>query len=75
MSKKFENKLPTRRFVPVKFKNETLCSKGYYISKSDSRGKWTPNYEGSCAITSPTMDDELALPMNAGAVKKYFIKK
>jgi hypothetical protein len=41
----------------------------------DSRGKWTPNYEGSCAITFPTVDnDEHARPMNTDAVKKYFVK-
>ncbi|KEH17441.1 hypothetical protein MTR_0014s0010 [Medicago truncatula] len=41
----------------------------------DSRGKWTPNHEGSCARTFTTMDgDKLALPMNAGSVKKYSVK-
>nr|ABD28294.1 hypothetical protein MtrDRAFT_AC147774g5v1 [Medicago truncatula] len=36
---------------------------------------WTPNYEGSCAMTFTTMDgDKLALPMNAGVVKKYSVK-
>ncbi|KEH26630.1 transmembrane protein, putative [Medicago truncatula] len=41
----------------------------------DSRGKWTPNYEGSCAMTFTTMDgNKLARPMNASAVKKYFVK-
>ncbi|KEH19483.1 hypothetical protein MTR_8g461180 [Medicago truncatula] len=39
------------------------------FQQEDSRGKWTPNYEGSRAITSPTMDDKLALPMNAGAAQ------
>jgi len=42
----------------------------------DSKGKWTPNYEGSCAITFTTMDGvKLARPMKADAVKKYFVKK
>ena len=42
----------------------------------DPRGKWTPNYEDSCAMTFTTMDgDKLALPMNIGAVKKYSVKK
>ncbi|KEH27549.1 hypothetical protein MTR_5g019195 [Medicago truncatula] len=40
------------------------------FQQEDSRGKWTPNYEGSRAITSPTMDDKLALPMNAGSKDK-----
>jgi len=41
----------------------------------NSRGKWSPNYEGSCAMSFTTMDcDKLTRPM-AGAVKKYFVKK
>ncbi|KEH33420.1 hypothetical protein MTR_3g035335 [Medicago truncatula] len=41
----------------------------------DSRSKWTPNSEGSCAMNFTTMDgDKLALPMNAGVVKKYSVK-
>jgi len=41
----------------------------------DSRGKWTPNYEGPCAMTLVTTNgDKLALPVNTGAVKKYFVK-
>jgi hypothetical protein len=39
--------------------------------KPDSRGKWTPNHEGPCAMT---LGDEHARPMNAGAVKKYSVK-
>ena len=38
------NKLPTRRFVPVNFK-ETLCSK-VTIFQSESRGKEMPNQKG-----------------------------
>jgi len=42
----------------------------------DSRGKWTPNCESSCVMTLTTMDgDKLTRPVNAGAVKKYSIKK
>ncbi|GAU43336.1 hypothetical protein TSUD_398810 [Trifolium subterraneum] len=51
--------------------------------KPDSRGKWTPNYEGPYvvkrvfsggAMTLATMDgDELPRPVNADAVKKYFV--
>ncbi|KAI5396073.1 hypothetical protein KIW84_062315 [Lathyrus oleraceus] len=50
--------------------------------KLDSRGKWTPNYEGpyvvkrafsSGALILTTMDgEEFTRPMNADAVKKYF---
>jgi len=40
----------------------------------DPKGKWTPNYEGSCAMTFTTMDGgKLARPMKADAVKKYFV--
>jgi len=31
------NKLPTRRFVPMKFKRETLCPKGYYLFNQTPR--------------------------------------
>ena len=44
--------------------------------RPDSKGKWTPNYEGSRAMTFTTMDGgKLARPMKADAVKKYFVKK
>jgi len=44
-------------------------------SQPDSKGKWTPNHEGSCATTLTTMDgDKLARPMKANAVKKYSVK-
>ena len=49
---------------------------------ADSRGKWTPNFEGSNvvkkafsggALILETMDGkEFPRPMNADAVKKYF---
>jgi hypothetical protein len=48
----------------------------------DSRGKWTPNYEGPYvvkkafsggALILTTMDGEdFALPVNSDAVKKYY---
>jgi len=48
---------------------KTLCF------QLDSKGKWTPNYEGLCAMTLVTTDgDKLTRPMNASAVKKYFVK-
>jgi len=41
-----------------------------------TNGKWTPNYEGSCAMTFTTMDGgKPACPMKADAIKKYFVKK
>ena len=49
---------------------------------SDSRGKWTPNYEGPYvvkktfsggALILETMDgEEFPRPLNANVVKKYF---
>jgi len=44
--------------------------------RPDSKGKWTPNYEGSCAMTLTTMDgDKVARLVNGGAVKKSSVKK
>jgi hypothetical protein len=60
----------------MKFKEETLCSKRHYLSKQTPGASGRLNYEGSCAMTLVTTDvDKLARPMNAGAVKKYFVKK
>jgi len=54
----------------MKFKKEILSF------QPDSKGKWTPNYEGSFAITFTTMyGGKLAHPMKADAVNKYFVKK
>ena len=49
---------------------------------ADSRGKWTPNFEGPYVVKKAfsdgafileTMDGEdFPLPMNVDAVKKYF---
>jgi len=35
--KRSRNKLPTRRFVPMKFKKETLCPKAYYLFNQTPR--------------------------------------
>ena len=53
--------------------------------KPDSRGKWTPNYEGPYvvkrsfsggALILTTMDgEEFTRPVNADTVKKYFSYK
>jgi len=52
--------------------------------QADSRGKWMPDYEGpyvvkrafsSGAMTFATIDgDELARPVNADAIRKYFFQ-
>ena len=59
-----------------------LVLKKILTFKPDSRGKWTPNYEGSYvvkkafsggALILTAMDgEEFTRPMNVGAVKKYF---
>ena len=42
----------------------------------DSKSKWTPSYEGPCAMTFTTMDGgKLARPMKADTIKKYFVKR
>jgi len=70
------NKLPTRRFVPHEIQEGDFVPKRVLSVHPDSKGKRTPNYEGSCAITFTTMEGgKLARPMKAGAVKKYFAKK
>jgi hypothetical protein len=60
----------------VKFKKGDFVLKKVLSSQPDSRGKWTPNYEGPCATNFVTTDgDKHTHPMNAGAVKKYSVKK
>jgi len=71
-----ETNFQQRGFVPVRFKRKTLCPKKVLPFQPDSKGKWTPGYEGPCAMTFTTMDGgKLARPMKADAVKKYFVKK
>jgi hypothetical protein len=64
-----------KKVRPSKFQERDFVLKETLPFQTDSRGKWTPNFEGSCAMTFTTMDgDKLARPMNAGAVKKYSVK-
>ena len=70
------NKLPTRRFALHEIQEGDFVPKKVLSVQPDSKGKWTPNYEGSCAMTFTTMDGgKLARPMKADAAKKYFVKK
>ncbi|WJX23763.1 hypothetical protein P8452_12952 [Trifolium repens] len=72
-----------RKVRPHEFKEGDLVLKKILSLQQDSRGKWTPNYEGPYvvkrafsggAMTLATMDgDELPRPVNADAVKKYFV--
>ncbi|KEH40973.1 hypothetical protein MTR_1g040275 [Medicago truncatula] len=64
-----------KKVRPRKIQERDFVPKNILPFQPDSRGKWTPNYEGSCAMTFTTMNgDKLALPLNAGAVKKYSVK-
>jgi hypothetical protein len=72
-----------RKVRPREFKEGDLVLKKILSFQPDSRGKWTPNYEGPYvvkrafsggAMILATMDgDELPRPVNADAVKKYFV--
>ena len=67
------NKLSTRNVASWR----RPCAKNIHIySQPDSRGKWTPNHKGLCAMTLvTTVSDKHRRPMNAYAVKKYYVKK
>ncbi|GAU44160.1 hypothetical protein TSUD_399820 [Trifolium subterraneum] len=72
-----------RKVRPREFREGDLVLKRILSFQPDSRGKWTPNYEGPYvvkrafsggAMTLATMDgDEHPRPVNADAVKKYFV--
>ncbi|GAU51332.1 hypothetical protein TSUD_412790 [Trifolium subterraneum] len=72
-----------RKVRPREFREGDLVLKKILSFQPDSRGKWTPNYEGPYvvkrdfsggAMTLATMDgDELPRPVNADAVNKYFV--
>ncbi|KEH29630.1 hypothetical protein MTR_4g046607 [Medicago truncatula] len=60
---------------PREFQEGDSMPKKVLPFQPDSRSKWTPNYEGSCAMTFPTLDgDKLTRPVNTGSVKKYSVK-
>ena len=66
MKKDFDNKVK-----PRVFREGNLVLKKILSFKPDSRGKWTPNYEGTLILT--TIDgEEFTRPVNADVVKKYF---
>ena len=72
-----------KKVRPRVFQEGDLVLKKVLSFQPDSRGKWTPNYEGPYvvkrtfsggALILTTMDgDELPRPVNADAVKKYFV--
>ncbi|XP_058758232.1 uncharacterized protein LOC131631452 [Vicia villosa] len=72
-----------KKVRPREFREGDLVLKKILSFQPDSRGKWSPNYEGPYvvkrtfsggAMTLATMDgDELPHPVNADAVKKYFV--
>jgi len=72
-----------KKIRPREFKEGDLVLKKIMTFQADSRGKWTPNFEGPYvvkrafsggAMTLQTMDGEkLPRTVNADAVKKYFV--
>ena len=63
-----------KKVRPREIQEEDFVPKKVLSFSPDSKGKWTPNYDGSHAMTLSTMDgDKLARPMNADAVKKYSV--
>jgi len=65
-----------KKVRPHEIQEKDFVPKKVLPFQSDPKGKWMPNYEGSCAITFTTMDGgKLARPMEADAVKKYSVKK
>ncbi|KAI5383937.1 hypothetical protein KIW84_071062 [Lathyrus oleraceus] len=77
MKKAFDKKVK-----PRVFREDGLVLKKVLSFAPDSRGKWTPNYEGPYvvkrafsggALMLTTMDGEdFTRPVNSDAVKKYF---
>ena len=77
MKKAFDKKVKPRVFR----EGDLVLRKIIYLN-FDSKGKWTPNYEGpyvikkafsGSALILETMDgEEFPRPLNADVVKKYF---
>lgn len=71
-----------KQVKPREFKESDLVLKKMILFHNDSRGKWTPNYEGPYvvkkafsggALILTSMDgEELPRPVNTDAFKKYF---
>ena len=72
-----------KKVRPRIFKEVDLVLKKILPPRLDSRGKWTPNYEGPYIVKTTfsgggliltTMDwEELLHPANSDAVKKYYV--
>jgi len=77
MKKAFDKKVH-----PQEFHEGDLVVKKIMPNQKDHRGKWTPNYEGPYvvkrafsggALILTKMDgEELPLPVNSDAVKKFY---
>jgi len=64
-----------KKVRPHEIQEKDFVPKKVLHFQSDPKGKWTPNYKGSCAMTFTTMDGgKLARPVKTNAVKKYFVK-
>jgi len=70
-----------KKVHPREFHEGDLVLKKILPIQKDHRGKWTPNYEGSYVVNKASSDgapilirmdrEELPLPVNFDAVKKY----
>jgi len=69
------NKTSNKRVRPHEIQEKDFVPKKVLSLQPYTNGKWTPGYEGPCAMTFTTVDSgKLARPMKADAVKKYFVK-
>jgi len=71
-----------KKVRPRQFRESDLILKVILPIHNDTRGKWTPNYEGPYVVKKAfsggalilvTMDgEEFPIPVNYDAVKKYY---
>ena len=65
-----------KKVRPHEIQEGDFVPKKVLLFQPDPKGRWTPSYEGPCVMTLTAMDgDNLARPVKADAVKKYFVKK
>jgi len=69
-------KIPTKKVRPREIQEGVFVPKKVLSFQPDSSCKWTPNYEGPCAMNLVTTNgDKHTRLVNIGAVKKYSVKK
>jgi len=55
-----------KKVRPRELQEGDFVPRNVLSSQPDSRGKWTPNYEGPCAMTLVTTNgDKLAMPVQS----------